>query len=542
MSLPSYIINWDEIVPLLENALQEVVIKTMKDVPGTQKIKGSAVSIPALQGNFSVFEWKVDRKIVLTGLTYSQSAWKGEDYWELWVDGDRLFETVYTKELGEQKHWEVIYPVEPMQTIKVVLSNVSGNSRDVWTDLEYLELDIGARLRPREDGENPDDPKPEEPKPEEPKPVNDKHKYFCDDSINANDINTQFWKWSNLSKEVARNQFNKTLTGEFWTDRNSLLSIMEDLVGDEMTKNSVNTSDFHKFLFKAWSESDSVRINTDWKTFKDWADINLPCLNDLQKGTLFYTVKSRIKSLIFSANSDFLQGKIPDVVTSYLGKLPNKVVDWIDYNDIVQDSGSTITGAFAIDITSAGYPELFNEFTSCINIEPQSLNFSESGLIGHNPSDYVNSQGDFWGARVPSSIVDWTNYIPAAFSSGDAETRRGIVAVETVIHEYAHSVDYYYKGVTGQDLSSRKQWLDIGGWTITNGKYNYLVKDKHSNQTSGLPRTNANKEAPVSDYGCSQPAEDFAEAFVVYITNPNFLRSKYPQRYAFMEEYVKPLI
>lgn len=140
MGLPSYIINWEELKELLEDALGDLVVRSIRDVKGVQRVWGSAQSVPALRGNYKILEWTLDKNIVITGITYSQSAWKGEDYWELWVDGDRLFETVYTKELGEQKHWEVLHPINEGQTIKVVLNNVSGNSRNVWVDVEYLDL------------------------------------------------------------------------------------------------------------------------------------------------------------------------------------------------------------------------------------------------------------------------------------------------------------------------------------------------------------------------------------------------------------------
>lgn len=140
MSLPSYIINWSELNDLLKEALEGLVVRSIKDIKGVQKVLGFAESIPALQATFKVVDWTLDKNIVITGVTYSQSAWKGEDYWELWVDGDKLFETVYTKEVGDQKHWELVQPVNAGQTIKLVLSNVSGNSRDVWADIEYLDL------------------------------------------------------------------------------------------------------------------------------------------------------------------------------------------------------------------------------------------------------------------------------------------------------------------------------------------------------------------------------------------------------------------
>ena len=140
ISLPSYVINFDEIIKPLEEKLKDVVIRGIRDLKGTQRVKGFAQSIPAIQAEYKILTWAPDKNIVLTGITYSQTGWKSEDYWELWVDGDRIFETVYTKELGEQKHWEVLHPIHANQTIKLVLNNKSGNSRDVWVDIEYLEL------------------------------------------------------------------------------------------------------------------------------------------------------------------------------------------------------------------------------------------------------------------------------------------------------------------------------------------------------------------------------------------------------------------
>lgn len=140
MSLPSYVINFDELLPLLQEALSNVVIRSLKDVQGSQMVRGFSQHIPALQGEYIVLRWILDTNIILTGVTFSQSAWKSEDYWELWIDGDRLMETVYTKELGDQKHWEVLNPVNYNQEIMIVLHNNSGNSRDVWVDIEYIKL------------------------------------------------------------------------------------------------------------------------------------------------------------------------------------------------------------------------------------------------------------------------------------------------------------------------------------------------------------------------------------------------------------------
>lgn len=140
MSLPSYIINFDELELSLKDALVGETVRSHKDIKGIQRIKGYGESIPALIGTFRVAEMICDKTVILTGITFSQSAWKGEDYWSLWVDDDMLFDQIYTKEIGDQKHWEVIHVIKPEQTIKLLLHNVSGNSRNCWADIEYVEV------------------------------------------------------------------------------------------------------------------------------------------------------------------------------------------------------------------------------------------------------------------------------------------------------------------------------------------------------------------------------------------------------------------
>ena len=121
MGLISYVVNWDELKDLLGNLSEGLTARGLSDVDGTQKVKGFAESIPAMQAQYKAVSWTLPYNIVITGVTVNQSSWKGEDYWELWVDDEKLFETVYTKELGEQKHWEVVYPIAEGQVIEVIL-------------------------------------------------------------------------------------------------------------------------------------------------------------------------------------------------------------------------------------------------------------------------------------------------------------------------------------------------------------------------------------------------------------------------------------
>lgn len=107
--------------------------------PGIQKIKGLSLSVPAVAGDYSM-AFSPLKDILLTGITYSQSGWKSQDNWDLKANEITLFESVFTKELGENKHLNKWLPVPIGSNIEIVLHNISGNSRTVWADIEYIEL------------------------------------------------------------------------------------------------------------------------------------------------------------------------------------------------------------------------------------------------------------------------------------------------------------------------------------------------------------------------------------------------------------------
>ena len=140
ISLPSYVINFDELRKLLEDKFSNVVVKDLSSLYGLQKIKGFYLSIPAIKGAVRVVDYIPNENIVITGITYSQSAWKPIDFWELTIDGEKQFETVYTKEIATQKNWQIIQPINQGSRIELILHNYSGNSRNVWVDVEYIKL------------------------------------------------------------------------------------------------------------------------------------------------------------------------------------------------------------------------------------------------------------------------------------------------------------------------------------------------------------------------------------------------------------------
>lgn len=103
----------------------------------TQKVFGFQQYVPALELDFQTLH-TFEYDVLLTGITYSQTGWKTFDKWSFLVDGEILFEDLFTKELGEYKHFNVFYPVKAGQEIKFVHHNSSGNSKQIWWDIHYL--------------------------------------------------------------------------------------------------------------------------------------------------------------------------------------------------------------------------------------------------------------------------------------------------------------------------------------------------------------------------------------------------------------------
>ncbi|OAA92998.1 hypothetical protein [Clostridium coskatii] len=184
MSLPSYVINFDELADAIKDYLQngvkvdigsitvptdkiEDLLTQIRDkiqgvnyndliaalnalgvkldalsgnlgISGVQKIYGEMLQIPATTGVYTI-EFEVPEKGKITGITYSQSAWNFQDTWDLKAGDTTLFTGVRTKEYGENKFFNVFYPVAAGQKIDFMFNNVSGSSKILWVDFNILE-------------------------------------------------------------------------------------------------------------------------------------------------------------------------------------------------------------------------------------------------------------------------------------------------------------------------------------------------------------------------------------------------------------------
>lgn len=178
MSLPKYIVNFDELTNDLKKKLLELIddeiidrypqlnannmqallgdikellpieqyeglkkkIDTLiyRNIKGMQKIEGRLLDIPPIiQENKA--EFKFDKDVYLTGLHFNQTGWKKEDSYSLDINKNKIIDNATIKEIGEHKYFNTYFKVNANTPISFILDNLSGNSRQVMLDLEYIE-------------------------------------------------------------------------------------------------------------------------------------------------------------------------------------------------------------------------------------------------------------------------------------------------------------------------------------------------------------------------------------------------------------------
>ena len=178
MSLPKYVINFDELEAELRKNLLQLIDDAMKNkypqldtgdieallvdiedllpdekykglknrieqfllykYDGTQQVQGGIIDIPAIMKDYKK-DFIFDKDVFLTGLHLNQTGWKKEDRYSLLINKNRIIDSATTKEIGEHKYFNTYYKVNANTPISFILHNLSGNSRQTLIDLEYIQ-------------------------------------------------------------------------------------------------------------------------------------------------------------------------------------------------------------------------------------------------------------------------------------------------------------------------------------------------------------------------------------------------------------------
>lgn len=178
MSLPRYIINFEELtddlkkrlLKLIDDELRgeypelntndiEALLEDLKELlpstqynmlkkriesfiyynhNGMQKNEGRLLDIPPLIME-NKEEFVFDKDVFLTGLHFNQTGWKKEDTYTLEINKEKIIDNATIKEIGDHKYFNTYFKVNANTPISFILNNNSGNSRQTMVDLEYIQ-------------------------------------------------------------------------------------------------------------------------------------------------------------------------------------------------------------------------------------------------------------------------------------------------------------------------------------------------------------------------------------------------------------------
>lgn len=159
MSLPTYVINFEELIEMLEmpdlsqisTSFPELLalLREIRDELGAQnrqydgyrqRIKGFHIS-PST--NKHDIEWVAEKDCALTGVAFSHSHVEGvDDYFSISVSNiasEVIFTTIYLKDSLQHKYFEKFFPIPAGSIVKITHYNPSLTQKHIWYDLEYLE-------------------------------------------------------------------------------------------------------------------------------------------------------------------------------------------------------------------------------------------------------------------------------------------------------------------------------------------------------------------------------------------------------------------
>lgn len=132
-------LNTDDLEEFLKGKLDEIIDLLKQLLQPNQTFRSIDLSkhIPAIVNTF-VIARTFEQDVYITGITFSQTAWKVEDTISLEINGNLIIDSIHTKELGQQKFFNAFIPIKAGEELRVLYNNGSGNSKMFFCDLDYI--------------------------------------------------------------------------------------------------------------------------------------------------------------------------------------------------------------------------------------------------------------------------------------------------------------------------------------------------------------------------------------------------------------------
>lgn len=488
---------------------------------------GLRYDIPGIRRDF-VFEINLPpNKYELQSFVFSSTGYKDGDSYSLIRNDEYIFSHIFTKELGQVKEIRPVRKIETEKdTLTFVYHNNTGTSKVIWIDLDFTcqtSVKVSDVIIPGN--------------------VSSLAYFFAQEGdpgyINESSINTAYWM-------QPLNVYGVNIRAPFWEGRNDLLTAYSNS-GSKIQ----NLVKYHLCLFKLVDDAKNgitvPQFSLPWVEFKDKAKLTvaegglgLTTFNDLQLSQIYLSQMLHTPVNIFQSAQIMTDGNRIDFIKQYLKSNHMFVFDWIDFNDVEPEED---VGGFNFDPSGfSTNPDIYLPLASIksyINIEPSSLNLTVDYSRTAKPREYYFPEGA-------------TSWIDAHYHAMDGEhdplevydlsvTDPAINVAEVFTHEMGHAIDFYHRDKTGRMFSQDPEWLSISGWNL-----NYFELYEYGNSPfCNVPdyKSNlSNTEPPVSNYGASHPAEDFAETYALYCCNPRVLMEQFPLKWQFMESHIKDMM
>jgi hypothetical protein len=104
--------------------------------------KGFRMQVPAMKGVYDT-RYTVPQDMELIDVGLACSGYSDGDYWELSIGGNKIMETIYTKELPQHINMgTTLYCIEKIPAgteILLQFYNESATAKTVWFDLRFLK-------------------------------------------------------------------------------------------------------------------------------------------------------------------------------------------------------------------------------------------------------------------------------------------------------------------------------------------------------------------------------------------------------------------
>lgn len=367
--------------------------------------------------------------------------------------------------------------------------------------------------------------------------------------------NTEYWHQVHLPYQNIPNRF--------WEGRNAWVG---DLLQNAPSKIDTNEPMWDQlyYLLRTYILTDSLVLPEPFSKFESWWKANMTKFktdskkDKAMRGTVYATYKLKHICIVHDdTDKNFAvlaDGKLEEL-KEFIKLTPSFTYHWIDFNDINADPG-----------TVAWVQPANSEFLAYMNVEESVLSASVWSLNAYRHKNYtVTKNQDFGEAMLYDNVSPTYNKVHplignATFKQLMYSYKEGVGLLsggETIVHEVGHAVAYYATDAypnkyPGEDRAFHDwdEWRNTSGWPLFTNQANddalLPYSDAAGKATSKFTKTSSTtgklpngKEAPVSPYGCRHPSEDFAEAYAMYRVNPTVLKDLYPNKYNFMETWIK---